>query len=87
MAVASTMPARFEVRGLRALENFRFFEFHLPLKERIKRLAHKADPEDLKMELEKLDKFSLKRRVVSDSASYRCVRLPQLGLGFGFADP
>jgi hypothetical protein len=45
MVVASTMPARCGVRGLRALENFRFFELHLPLRERIKRLAHKADPE------------------------------------------
>jgi hypothetical protein len=45
------------VWGLGAPENFRFFELHLPLRERIARLAHKANPESLKAELANRDLF------------------------------
>ena len=48
------------VWGLGAPENFKFFELHLSLKQRLGRLAHKADSESLKSELGKRDLYCKK---------------------------
>lgn len=45
------------VWGLGAPENFKFFELHLPLKQRVARLAHKTDSESLKVELSKREMY------------------------------